>query len=335
MKNRSNSTYLAIALTTKCNYSCFYCKSSGESLAETSGTIEYETLKRIIKVAYQVGINSFRITGGEPTMVPYLQELIQYIFSLGNDTRIRLNTNGYKLSEFTELFEQYKKRVDIIISVDSLHEYISGIHFPKYLSFEIEDIVKGFVKRKISTRFNIVVTKYNIEHLPELIEKSLELGVNLKLLDLHIQDEYLGTRGKLQEGFAHEFWEKQYVQLGILRPVLEEISDEFQQEHHQWNSYGIPRSAYFKNGQMIQVKDSTKGAYYSKTCAEKCPFYHLCQDGMFSPLLSANEVIHFSNCLNKDLYFDLKGESEENIAKVLKQMLSLLEVGSVQNNMNL
>ena len=153
-KERIN--YLAIAITTNCNYKCFYCKPTGENIkTNLKGTINFESIKKIIKVAYELGITIFRITGGEPTMVEYLPELINYIMNLGENTKIRLNTNGYKLNNILDTIEHYKERIDIVISVDSVNEYIYGIQYPKYLSPEIKKITKELIKRKIETRFNI------------------------------------------------------------------------------------------------------------------------------------------------------------------------------------
>ena len=87
MSKRIN--YIAIALTTKCNCNCFYCKETGESiLPSIKGTWNFADLKKVIGVAYSVGLTTLRITGGEPTMVEYLPQLITYIMSLGNDTKI-------------------------------------------------------------------------------------------------------------------------------------------------------------------------------------------------------------------------------------------------------
>ena len=80
MKKRLN-IYLAIALTTYCNYQCFYCKEGGESISKEKETISFSEIKRIISIAYGIGIISFRITGGEPTSVPYFGKLIDYIMS--------------------------------------------------------------------------------------------------------------------------------------------------------------------------------------------------------------------------------------------------------------
>jgi len=58
MEERRN-TYLAIAITTKCNYKCFYCKKGGESISQKQQTIQYEKLKNIIAVAIEEGIRNF------------------------------------------------------------------------------------------------------------------------------------------------------------------------------------------------------------------------------------------------------------------------------------
>ena len=162
-KERIN--YLAIAITTNCNYKCFYCKPTGENIqTNLKGTINFESIKKIIKVAYELGITIFRITGGEPTMVEYLPELINYIMNLGENTKIRLNTNGYKLNNILDIIEHYKERIDIVISVDSVNEYIHGIQYPKYLSPEIKKITE-----KLGFDYDIDTH----EKIFELLKKSL------------------------------------------------------------------------------------------------------------------------------------------------------------------
>ena len=78
-------------------------------------------------------------------------------------------------------------------------------NIPKYLSPEIKKITKELIKRKIETRFNIVVTKQNIEEINELIEKSFSLGVNIKILDLIIRDDYYGIKHQITGEEALKF----------------------------------------------------------------------------------------------------------------------------------
>ena len=132
MKKRK-TTYLAIAITTKCNYKCFYCKKGGESISQERQTITYEMLKKIIAIAIKEGLKNFRITGGEPTGVAYFGKLIEYIMEF-KETKIRINTNGFKILKYIDILKKYKERLDIVFSVDSISEYIDEIHFPKFLS---------------------------------------------------------------------------------------------------------------------------------------------------------------------------------------------------------
>ena len=159
MKKRVN-TYLAIALTTYCNYQCFYCKKGGESISKEKETISFSNAKKIIANAYANGITNFRITGGEPTSVRYFDELIEYIMEY-EDTKVRINTNGFRILEYIEVLTKYKERIDIVFSVDSISEYICGVHFQKYLSKNVIKITKVLRKNGISVRYNIVVTKLN------------------------------------------------------------------------------------------------------------------------------------------------------------------------------
>lgn len=332
-KERIN--YLAIAITTNCNYNCFYCKPTGENIqANLNGTIKFENLKKIIKVSYQLGINTFRITGGEPTMVGYLPDLIKFIMNIGSDTKIRLNTNGYRLiqNKLLETIEAYKERVDIVISVDSVNEYIQGIHYPKYLSTEIQEITTELIKRKIQTRFNIVVTRQNIIEIKDLIDRSLSLGVNIKILDLIIRDEYFGTNKKLIGKEAIEFGKKSYVPLESVTSYLDKISDSSKSEYSIYNSFGIPRSGYFIGEQWVQVKDASKGAKYSRLCIESCPYYKICNEGLFSPFISVGEILHLSGCKNKNLYYNLKGKNESEIKKDLTEILNLFEDTELRKN---
>lgn len=326
--NNKRINYLAIALTTNCNYNCFYCKPTGESiLPNEKGTLDFQNLKKIIKVAYELGITTFRITGGEPTTVSYLPNLICYIMELGDNTKIRLNTNGYRLDDekLLNIIELYKDQMDIVISVDSVNEYINGIHYPKYLSQKVQNLATELVKRKISTRFNIVVTKQNIREIKTLIDRSLALGVNIKILDLIIRNEYFGTIKSLTGEEAITFGKNSYAPLESIIKYLETISDNSQEEYHIWNTFGIPRSGYFIGNQWIQIKDSSRGAKYSKVCIEKCPYYDSCNEGLFSPFISVGEILHLSGCKNKDLYYILNGKSEAEIKKALDDILTLFK----------
>lgn len=328
MKKRID-TYLAIAITTCCNYQCFYCKEGGESISKQKETISFTKLKKVITNAYEVGITNFRITGGEPTSVSYFSKLIDYIMHLSN-TRVRINTNGFKLLKYIDVLKKYKERLDIVFSVDSISEYLNGVHFPKYLSESVIEITKTLKENGISVRYNIVVTRLNeCEVKPLILRATDELNVNVKLLDLNKFSEYFGCCKKVEGKDAFKLWEELFVSMKNFYEFLEEISEDSKSD---WTtkligkSHGIPMSAYFRGDNWIQVKDSTRGARYSEFCIKECSFYKNgnCQEGVFSLFLSTNLMLHLSGCKNESIYYDLNEQDDEQIKKAFENLLNLI-----------
>lgn len=328
MKNRVN-TYLAIALTTYCNYQCFYCKKGGESISKKKETIPLSKIKRIIVNAYDIGIRNFRITGGEPTSVSYLGKLITYIMSF-NDTKVRINTNGYKILYYIDVLLKYRERIDIVFSVDSISEYLNGVHFQKFLSENVIRITKSLRRNEISVRYNIVVTSLNESEVKKLVLRAIdELNVNVKLLDLNKFSEYLGYRNSVSGKDAFNLWEELFVPMKKFYNFLDEISSVSKSE---WTTqligkgHGIPMSAYFRGKNWIQVKDSMRGAKYSEFCIRECAFYKNgnCQEGIFSLFLSSNLMLHLSGCKNNSIHFDLNKCDDEQIKKAFIKLLSLI-----------
>lgn len=329
MRRRLN-TYLAIAITTCCNYQCFYCKEGGESISKEKETISLQNIKKVIDNAYDVGIRNFRITGGEPTGVNYFGELLQYIMGF-NDTRVRINTNGYKLMKYIHILEEYRKRLDVVFSVDSLSEILNGVHFQKYLSKDVISITRVLKEREIPVRYNIVVTSLNKCEVEELVLKAIdELHVNVKLLDLNRFSEYLGCVGKVQGEEAIALWKQLFVSMEEFYDFLEEISNDSESE---WTTgfigkgQGIPMSSYLRGENWIQVKDSTREAKYCQFCKNSCEWYKQngCQEGVFSLFLSSNLTLHLSGCKNKSIHFNLNGCDDEQMKKAFNKLLYIMK----------
>ena len=329
MKNKNLKILLALSITSACNLKCFYCRAAGESLDNSLGTIKYDVLKDIIISAFDNGIKNYRITGGEPTIAPYFGELIEFIMKLAPDTIVRITTNGYKIKDYIDIIEKYKERIEVVISVDSPTEKIGNIKYDKYLSENIIDITNQLLKKKIKIRYNIVVTKENISQVPELISKSLDLGVNLKLLDLIKHDSYFG---KESQNEANIFFNSSYQSINDIKEYLKSITDRYQENFSMLVSTGIPMSGYFKGEQYIQVKDSNSGSTFSEKCVKECPFFNTCQEGMFGPFISNNGVLSISNCRNKKLRWDLANMNKEQKDNSFKEIIELFSNTKIYNN---
>lgn len=76
-KNLPSGT-LRIILTNSCNFQCRYCFNEGEKEKNTRCQ-NLDELKRVINVGRTFGINSIKLTGGEPLLYPQMKELLKYL----------------------------------------------------------------------------------------------------------------------------------------------------------------------------------------------------------------------------------------------------------------
>ena len=67
---------LRLSLTARCNLACPYCQPDGE---EAPDRLTTEQRLRVIEAACSLGVSSLRLTGGEPLLVPDLDDLLEAI----------------------------------------------------------------------------------------------------------------------------------------------------------------------------------------------------------------------------------------------------------------
>src|SRR6187397_1744403 len=78
---------MRISVTDRCNFRCTYCMpEEGMSWLPRADLLTYEEITRIATVAVeQLGIESIRLTGGEPTIRSHLPVLIEKLAGLPVD----------------------------------------------------------------------------------------------------------------------------------------------------------------------------------------------------------------------------------------------------------
>lgn len=104
-------------VTMQCNLNCAYCEDFGSrrnhQLTPNPGL---ETAKQILKII-RSGMDHLWLTGGEPLMVPYLLDLLDYARKDLKFREISLITNGTLLSQNSNLLPLLHR---LIISLDSV-----------------------------------------------------------------------------------------------------------------------------------------------------------------------------------------------------------------------
>jgi len=95
--------YLRISITDRCNLRCYYCMPpEGVELIESSEILSCEEIVKLVRIAVELGISKFRITGGEPLVRKGVITLIKGLKALAGVKDLALTTNGTLLSQFGE-----------------------------------------------------------------------------------------------------------------------------------------------------------------------------------------------------------------------------------------
>jgi len=83
-----------LALTYRCNNRCSHCYNQPDRIREE---LDLEQWKGVLQKVWDLGIPHVVFTGGEPTIISFLPDLIRHAENLGLITG--LNTNGRRLSD--------------------------------------------------------------------------------------------------------------------------------------------------------------------------------------------------------------------------------------------
>ena len=78
---------LRIAVTDRCNFRCQYCMTEeGMVWMPREELLSFEEIERVARLLVErYGVDSIRLTGGEPTVRAHLSRLIRKLSALGVD----------------------------------------------------------------------------------------------------------------------------------------------------------------------------------------------------------------------------------------------------------
>jgi cyclic pyranopterin phosphate synthase len=117
---------LRISVTDRCNFRCVYCMpADGLKWLPRAEILTFEEIERIARLFVEgLGVESIRLTGGEPTVRADLPKLVGLLSKLrtpdGRSIDLALTTNGAKLGRMAQPLKDAGLR-RINVSLDSLN----------------------------------------------------------------------------------------------------------------------------------------------------------------------------------------------------------------------
>jgi cyclic pyranopterin phosphate synthase len=111
---------LRVSVTDRCNFRCQYCMpAEGMPWLEREEILSFEEIERLVGLAASIGIESVRLTGGEPLVRRDFPRLASMLSRLPGVRDLSLTTNGYLLErDAADLADAGIQRVNV--SIDSL-----------------------------------------------------------------------------------------------------------------------------------------------------------------------------------------------------------------------
>lgn len=101
MRDRWGRTidYLRLSLTDRCNLRCRYCMPDDVESVGHDAVLRYEEMMAVCRAAVALGINRFKITGGEPLVRKGAVDFMKALKSLSGVRSVTMTTNGLLLKE--------------------------------------------------------------------------------------------------------------------------------------------------------------------------------------------------------------------------------------------
>ena len=152
-------TTLRISLTDRCNFRCVYCMPpEGVTLLPRTGFLTVSELVRFVRVAGRMGVERYRLTGGEPLLRRDIVEVVRSIRRIETVRELSITTNGTRLGELAaDLRAAGLDRLNV--SLDSLDDARFGevTRYPDYR--RVREGIEAALATGLPVKLNVVVLK--------------------------------------------------------------------------------------------------------------------------------------------------------------------------------
>lgn len=172
-RQRTSDKYLAfIEITNLCNMKCKHCMNW--SIKNAKEGFEREKILKLIDELHEIKTEEVYISGGEPLLYPYIDEVILYASSLG--IKVTLATNALEVPKHLETI---KKGVQLVsISLDGIEETHDNFRGVPGAFHNCVEVFKLLEKNNIKSRISAMIWKENYEELEEMISLAKSCGVS-------------------------------------------------------------------------------------------------------------------------------------------------------------
>ena len=163
-----------LILTDACNFRCPYCRGVAEPF---QGSLSLDEAKDVVRLWAGGNIRNVRFSGGEPTVWPWLEDLVRYTASVPSIERIAVSTNGSaSIAAYQRLLDAGVN--DFSISLDACCSATADRMSGSTGKFDaIRESIK-YLSERTYVSVGVVLNGDNDAELKGIVEFAVGLGVS-------------------------------------------------------------------------------------------------------------------------------------------------------------
>lgn len=175
-------TYLRISLTDRCNLRCFYCMpEEGIELMEKENIMSLEEIISLATTFRDLGVDTVRLTGGEPLVRKNFGYLVEELAKLG--LTLKITTNGIMLDRYLDLFHKIGLK-KINLSLDTLDKAKSVFITKRDYFDRIWQNIQMALDIDMEVKLNIVLIKgVNDKEINDFIQLTKHKKLTIKFIE--------------------------------------------------------------------------------------------------------------------------------------------------------
>jgi cyclic pyranopterin phosphate synthase len=201
--------YVRLSVTDRCDFRCVYCMSEDMQFLPRDRVLTLEDIARLGNIFSGLGVDTFRLTGGEPLLRRNLPWLVE---QLASHSDVVMTTNGARLDQFALPLKQAgMSRINI--SLDTLNQR----QFHELTrTGQLKDVLKGIDAAQhadFAIKLNAVIMKgRNDNQILPLVAFAQSRGLDISFIEempLGVIDEHsrqltFMSSDEIRQIIAHE-----------------------------------------------------------------------------------------------------------------------------------
>tara|TARA_X000000368_G_scaffold416287_1_gene409867 strand:- start:30 stop:1019 length:990 start_codon:yes stop_codon:yes gene_type:complete len=291
--------YLRVSVTDRCDLRCNYCMVEDIKFLPRQEVLSIEEIITLIDTFNKLGVNKFRLTGGEPLVRKGIVDIIEFLNSLKKKGLIKehtISTNGTNLERYSETLEKNGvKRINV--SLDTL----DPLKYKQLTKWgNIHKVLSGIdcaLDHNIKIKLNTVVTQdIKKDELIEIINWSEKKNIDVSLIEVMP----IGSIG-----------EKRFKQYKLMDTVEKELINNLKLTKSTYRTNGPSR--YFDRPNSKQ-KIGIISALSHNFC-DTCNRIRLTCTGKLYMCLGQNDFV--------DLKYPLRNQGNQEVIKMIEYAMSI------------